>query len=375
MGDQSWMASPREIPGVPVIAYPRPGEADVLTHAHARPFDAAVRRGQQVVSTLAGYKQQGLEPDVIFVHPGWGDGFYLRDFFPGAKVIGLFEYFYLPRGADVGFDPEFPGSFDDIFRLRALNATQLLALESCHEGFSPTAWQRSLFPAAWRDRLSLLHEGVNTNAVAPDTDARITLPDGTQLVAGDEILTFVSRNLEPYRGYHVFMRALPSIMKARPQCRVVIVGGDGVSYGKRAPPGETWKNKFLAEVAEGLDMSRVHFTGTLPYNSYVKVLQVSRAHVYLTYPFVLSWSMLEAMSAGCLVVGSATPPVEEVITDGDNGLLVPFHGSQRLADTAIEALTHPARYDRVRRRARETVVERFDFQRVSLPGYLRLLPS
>jgi glycosyltransferase involved in cell wall biosynthesis len=373
VGDQSWMKEENRLPDIPVIAYPPPGDSGLVLHAHARGFDAAVRRGHQVVSTLAAYKQQGLEPDVIFVHPGWGDGYYLRDFFPGAKVVGLFEYYYHPRGADVGFDPEFPSSFDDIFRLRTTNATQLLALDSCDHGFCPTNWQRNLFPEVWRPRLSLLHDGVDTNVVAPDPSAQVTLPDGTQLRAGDEVLTFVSRNLEPYRGYHIFMRALPEIMRARPQCHVVIVGGDGVSYGMRPKNGKSYRQQYLDEVAGDLDLSRVHFTGTLPYETYVKVLQVSRVHVYLTYPFILSWSMLEAMSAGCLVLGSATPPVEEVIRHGENGLLFPFLQPARLAESAIEALAQPAVFEKLRAEARQTVLDAYDFDRVSLPGYLRLL--
>ena len=375
VGDQRWMSEANRLPDVPVITYPPPGDSGLVMHAHARGFDAAVRRGLQVVNTLTAHKQQGLEPDVIFVHPGWGDGYYLRDFFPGAKVVGLFEFYYHPRGADVGFDPEFPSSFDDIFRLRTTNATQLLALDACDQGFCPTQWQRSLFPEVWRERLSLLHEGVDTQLVAPDSEAELTLPDGTHLRAGDEVLTFVSRNLEPYRGYHILMRALPEIMRERPHCHVVIVGGDGVSYGKRPKGGKSYRQQYLDEVAEGIDLSRVHFTGTLPYLTYIKVLQVSRLHIYLTYPFILSWSMLEAMSAGCLVLGSATPPVEEVIRDGQNGLLFPFLEPARLAQAAIEALAQPEAFNHLRTQARQTILDDYDFQRVSLPAYLRYLET
>ena len=375
VGDSGWMSGSNTVPDVPVIAYPTPGRSGASTHPYARKFDEAVRRGQQVIKTLAEHKQQGLEPDVILTHPGWGDAFFLRDFFPGAKVIGLFEYFYRARGADVGFDPESPSKLDDIFRLRVLNATQLLALDSCDEGYCPTAWQRSLFPAMWQDRLSVLHEGIDTARVAPDPAAVVTLPDRYMFKAGDEVLTFISRNLEPYRGYHVFMRALPAIMKARPNCHVVIVGGDGSSYGPKQKPPLTHRQKYLDEVADDIDVSRVHFTGALPYAEYLKVLQVSRLHVYLTYPFILSWSMMEAMSAGCLVLGSSTPPVEEVITDGDNGLLFPFLSHAALAQRAIEALADPARFAPMRQRARETIVQRYDFETVSLPAYMRMLKA
>ena len=375
VGDSSWMTEANAVPGVPVIPYPAPVQTGVSSHPYTRKFDEAVRRGQQVIQTLTEHKQQGLEPDVILAHPGWGDAFFLRDFFPGARVIGLFEYFYHPRGADVGFDPESPSKLDDIFRLRILNATQLLALQSCDEGFCPTAWQRSLFPQMWQDRLSVLHEGIDTAQVVPDAGATLTLPDGTVLKAGDEILTFVSRNLEPYRGYHVFMRALPEILAARPNCHVVIVGGDGSSYGPKPPAPQTHRQKFLDEVSDKLDLSRVHFTGALPYGDYLKVLQVSRLHVYLTYPFILSWSMLEAMSAGCLVLGSATPPVQEVINDGENGLLFPFLSHDVLARRAIEALGDPAAFAPLRERARQTIVQRYDFETVSLPAYMRMLKA
>lgn len=374
VGDESWMKSTVPLQGVPVIGYPAPAEGDKdQLHPWSRKFDAAIRRGEQVMQTLAVHKEQGLEPDVIVTHPGWGDAYFLRDFFPGTKVVGLFEYYYHARGADVGFDPEFPSSMNDIFRLRALNATQLLALDSCDEGFCPTQWQRSRFPDIWQKRLGLMHEGVDTRAVCPDPAAQIQLADGTTLKAGDEVLTFVSRNLEPYRGYHMFMRALPAILSARPDCHVVIVGADGVAYGPPSGTGKTYRERYLEEVAEDLDMSRVHFTGTLAHADYVRVLQVSRLHVYLTYPFILSWSMLEAMAAGCLVLGSATPPVEEVISEGENGLLFPFHSPRVLAMRAIEALADPAAFDALREAARKTIVERYDFETVSLPAYKRMI--
>lgn len=373
VGDESWMGDREPLPDVPVIAYPKVLDNAHQMHTYARGFELAVRRGQQVLKTLGAYKQQGLEPDVIFVHPGWGDGYFLRDFFPGAKVIGLFEYYYHPRGADVGFDPEFPSNFDDIFRLRARNATQLLALDAVHEGFCPTEWQRGLFPEVWRQRLRVLHEGVDTDVVAPDAAASVQLADGTTLKAGDEVLTFVSRNLEPYRGYHMLMRALPQVLRERPGAHVVIVGGEGVSYGPKPKDGISYKQRYLDEVKDSLDLSRVHFTGSLPFDQYIKVLQVSRAHVYLTYPFILSWSMLEAMSAGCVVLASATAPVEEVIQHGENGILFPFHQPERLAAAAIDALANPGAYDSVRQAARATIRDRYDFESVSLPAYMQLL--
>jgi glycosyltransferase involved in cell wall biosynthesis len=372
-GDSTWIKGTSPVEGVRVIGYPAPPSGAESAHPYARKFDEAIRRGVQAAQVLGAAKKEGLLPDVILVHPGWGDGFFLRDVFPGVKVIGLFEYFYNARGADVGFDPESPARPDDGPRLHALNAVQLLALQSCDDGFCPTEWQRSRFPAIWQERLSVLHEGIDTRQVAPDPAATATLPDGTKLKAGDEVLTYVARNLEPYRGYHIFMRALPAILKARPQCRVLIVGGDGASYGPKPVAPMTYRKKYFDEVAGQLDVSRVHFLGRIPFNQYLKVLQISRLHVYLTYPFVLSWSMMEAMSAGCLVLASATPPVQEVLSDGENGLMFPFLSHDALAERAIEALANPGRYAGLRANARQTIVGKYDFETVTLPAYRRML--
>ncbi len=373
VGDAEWTKETVPLDNVPLITYPTPAESPGVVHPYAKTFDTAVRRGHQVVQTLLMHKRQGLEPDLIFAHPGWGDAFYLKGIFPGAKVVGLFEYYYRTQGADVGFDPEFPRTFDDTFRVHSLNATQLLALESCDVGYSPTDWQRRCFPQAYRNRLRVIHDGIDTEKLRPDATASITLPDGSVHHAGEEILTYVSRNLEPYRGFHMFMRALPAIMAERPNCRVIIVGGDGVSYGKSLPSGETYKARYLAEVGGRVDHSRIHFTGHLPYAEYLKVLQVSRAHVYLTYPFILSWSMLEAMSSGCLVIGSATPSVREVLHDGQNGLLVPFKNPDALAKSAIDALANPEKYQELRLAARQTVIDKYDFETVCYPEFKKLI--
>lgn len=375
MGDSAKMVTQGNIPEFPVIRYEVPDSNDPFEHPNAKNLNNAMRRARAVFNTLLEHKRQGYEPDVIFVHTGWGDSIFLRDLYPAAKIVGLFEYYYSRTGADVGFDSEFPKKFTDIFHVRALNALPLMALESCDRGVCPTEWQRSRFPDVYQSRLDLIHDGIDTEMVKPDPDARITLIDGTSLSAGDEVLTYVSRDLEPYRGYHMFMRSLPAILAARPNCHVLIVGGDGCSYGGAPPQGGTWKQKYLEEVADRIDPDRVHFTGKLAYADFLKVLQVSRAHVYLTYPFVLSWSMLEAMSAGCLVIGSATPPVEEIICHGKNGLLVPFRDFNGLARSVIDALARPEIYRALRDAARKTVVEKYDFRTVSLPAFLRLIDS
>ena len=215
--------------------------------------------------------------------------------------------------------------------------------------------------------IEVIHDGVDTAVLAPNPQASVTLPGGRMLRAGDEVITFVNRNLEPYRGYHTFLRALPAVLAARPDAQVVIVGGDGVSYGAEARGGTTWKAQFLAEVQDRLDLSRVHFVGRVPYEGFVALMQLTRVHAYLTYPFVLSWSMIEAMAAGALVIGSDTPPVAEVISDGLNGRLVDFFDVPGWSAALIEALAEPRRFDPMRAAARQTALSRYDLRGICLP--------
>jgi glycosyltransferase involved in cell wall biosynthesis len=257
--------------------------------------------------------------------------------------------------------------------LRLRNANMTVALLDADQGIVPTAWQAGLFPSPLREKLTVLHEGIDTDLVCPSPGAEVRLQTAAHVLrAGDEVITFVSRNLEPYRGYHIFMRALPEILRRRPNARAVIVGGDKVSYGPPPAEGGSWKTIFFEAVRDRLDLDRVHFVGHLPHPVLLELLRVSAAHVYLTYPFILSWSMLEAMSAGALVIGSRTPPVEEVITHGRDGVLCDFFDVDGIADAVVDALAHPDRYRPMREAARRTVVERFDARRVCVPAWLAL---
>jgi glycosyltransferase involved in cell wall biosynthesis len=307
-------------------------------------------------------------------HNGWGEIWYLKDVYPDTPLLGYFEFFYRLRGADIGFDPAAPPTFDDGPRIRSKNIGNLLGLDAVDWGQCPTQWQRSLYPKHYQAILHAVHEGVDTDAVVPDPGASITLNKAqVTLRAGDELVTYVARNLETYRGFQSFMRAMPRVLAERPKAHILIVGGDEVSYGPRLPKGETFKQLMLTELGDSLDLQRVHFLGKVPYGSFLKVLQLSRAHVYLTYPFVLSWSMLEAMAAGCLVVASKTPPVEEVIRDGENGVLVDFFSPEEIADRVIEALADKDAHASIRTQARRTIVERFDLRTVCLPAQLLMV--
>ena len=334
-------------------------------------------RGAAVAQILLALRREGFAPDLVVGHGGWGETLFVRDVWPDARILLHAEFFYSATGADAGFDPEFAGTPHDLFPLqvRARNTAMALALLDADRGVAPTLWQASRFPDALRSKVAVVHEGIDTDLVRPSPSAGVRLDrnGGITLRPGDEVVTFVSRNLEPHRGYHVFMRALPAILAQRPQAQVAIVGGDEASYGPRPASGQSWKQVFLHEVRDRIDLSRVHFVGRIPYATLVQLFQVSAAHVYLTYPFVLSWSMLDAMSAGALVVGSRTPPVEEVIEDGRNGVLRDFFDADGIADAVVDALANPSRYRAVREAARRTVVERYDLRRVCLPAWLRLL--
>jgi glycosyltransferase involved in cell wall biosynthesis len=346
--------------GVQLIKYKKHRNSAKETHQYVRIFEDGVLHGQAVLRLLIGLQKSGFVPDVVVGHPGWGETLYIKEVFPKCRLIHLCEFYYLTEGADCGFDPEFPNTMDDRARIRSRNGLHLLNLEQCDAGIAPTHWQKSLFPSAYQSKIEVIHEGINTAALAPDDKASFALPGGRVLKVGDPVVTFVSRNLEPYRGFHTFMRAVPVISRQQ-DCDIVIVGGDGVSYGNKPVGAANWRERMAKEVS--VDPARVHFLGQIPYAQYCRLLQVSMAHVYLTYPFVLSWSMLEAMASGCLVIGSDTPPVREVIGHGDNGLLTDFFDTARLESAVAEVLARPAAFSGMRRKASEQVREHYSFER------------
>jgi glycosyltransferase involved in cell wall biosynthesis len=320
-------------------------------------------------------KAAGFTPDVMLGHNGWGEIWYLKDVFPAAPLIGYFEFFYKSRGADVGFDPIEAEILDTAPRIRTKNLGNLLGLDAADLGQSPTQWQRSLYPAKYQSMLHVVHEGIDTQIVAPDPNVRLRLQVAElELTPDDEVVTYVARNLEPHRGFQSFMRSLPTILEQRPNAHVLIIGGDEVSYGQRLPDGQTYRQQMLKELGSSLDFKRVHFVGKVPYSIYLNVLQVSRVHIYLTYPFVLSWSMLEAMAAGCLVVASNTAPVEEVIRDGENGFLVDFFSAAEISERVVAALEAGRNcFADIRQNARRTIIDKYDLKTICLPAQLSLL--
>lgn len=350
----------RAMPGVELLKYRIDSPPDAQgVHSFARRFNNEAVRAEQVMYLTMALRSSGVKPDIIFVHPGWGESLPLRAAFPDAKIVVFCEFFYRTLGTDVGFDREFPQlGLDGLVRVHLRNAATLLALADADHAIAPTEWQRETYPPEFVGKIDVIHDGIDTEEARPDPAARVVLPRNAGVVrAGDKVITFVSRNLEPYRGIHIFMRALPRILAAHPDAQVLLVGGHDVSYGSRSEDGRSWASIFLSEIRDRVDTSRIHMMGPLSREAYLQVLQVSAAHVYLTYPFVLSWSMMEAMSAGCLVIGSDTPPVRELIRDGETGLLVPFFSPDALADKVNAALQRPSDYTRLRRAARQRIVD------------------
>ncbi len=358
--------------GVEVLAYASPPNTSPATHNYLQSAEAHVRRGQAAARAALQLQRKGFSPDVIVGHPAWGECLFLKDVFPAAKLLLYAEFFYRSAGSDFNFDPEYPASFDQRCKLRLRNSTQLVSFESADAAVSPTFWQRRQYPEPCRERISVVHDGIDVSRVLRRRDARFTLPNGKVLTTEDEVVTYVARNLEPYRGFHRFMRALPRIQTARPSAKIVIVGGDEISYGRMLPDGKTYRELMLAELGAAIDLDRVFFLGRIPYDRYLDLLSISSVHVYLTYPFVLSWSMLEAMACDCVVVGSRTPPVEEVIEDGKNGYLVDFFSADSIAEKVVDVLKYRAEKEAIGALARQTVLDRFALGRC-LPLQIELV--
>ena len=302
--------------------------------------------------------RKGFTPDVICAHTGWGEELFLKDVWPSAKLIGYCEYFYNSKGYDLGFDDEFlkADSCSD-WKTHSKNASIHLSLEQMDCGVTPTYFQRNTYPSSRRDLIRVIHDGIDTNRLQRNPDASFVFQD-RKFTKTDEVITYVSRSLEPTRGFHTFMRSLPLLQQLRPNAHIFIVGSTAGGYGKK--PDVPFKDQMLSELSGSLNLSNLHFTGRLPYQQFINLLSISSAHVYLTVPFVLSWSMLESMSLGCLLLASSTDPVEEVIDDGVNGFLVDFFDSQAIARRCADLLQNRFELQSVRDAARQTVLDRYE---------------
>jgi glycosyltransferase involved in cell wall biosynthesis len=354
---------------VKVMKYRKPAEVSIeprLSRLYAECSERGLKAAlaaRQMRDTL------GYVPDVIFGHSGWGETLFLREIWPEAKLLVYAELMYRTTGLDTDFDPEFARpALESRISTTARAAHLIQAMVQADAGLSPTEFQAATFPPELRAKITVCHDGVNTDIVRPNPQARLDIP-GTTLSfrPGDEVISFVNRSLEPYRGYHSFMRALPDVLAARPNAHVVIVGDEGQSYGAPPKGDKSWKQIFLDEVRDRLDLNRVHFLGRVPYPTFLSLLQVSRVHAYLTYPFVLSWSLMEAMAAGCHVVASDTAPVREVIRPGANGQLVDFFDIPAWSAKLTEALADPDKFISLRHTARHDIIAHYDLHSHCLP--------
>ena len=332
-------------------------------HSLLRETESKVVRAEGVARAASLLKQKGFVPDLVCAHPGWGEPLFLKAVWPDSPLLCYQEFFYNEFGFDTHFDMEFQVNHDlhDQAKLVMKNAYLHLTLEQADWNVSPTHFQASSFPEHWRKKISVIHDGVDTQKAIPNPLVEpLILPDGVVIKRGEPVITFVNRRLEPYRGCHTFFRSIPGLLQRCPDARIVIVGETtGVSYGAACEGGE-WKDRFLSEIEGQYDPSRVHMTGSLPYDQFIPLLQISACHVYLTYPFVMSWSLLEAMACGCAVVGSDTAPVREVIRHGVNGLLVDFFSSDDLASAVAELLQNPERAKAFGAEARRTVLRTYE---------------
>ena len=365
----------RAVAGVKFLRYQPKAPERVSGVEAAVDFETKIVRGIACTQVMAKLKSSGFNPDVVVAHPGWGEALFCKDVWPAARLVMFAEFFYGTAGTDYNFDPEFTAdTLASRMRLRLKNSVHLHALHAADAIYAPTQWQASQLPRDYRAKTQVIFDGIDTQHVKPNAQASIHLQrEGVTLNSQSEMITFVNRNLEPYRGFHIFMRALPEILRQRPKAHVLIIGRDEVSYGSPPKTGGTWRQVMLAEVGAQLPMARVHFLGGLAFEDYLRVMQLSSCHIYLTYPFVLSWSCLEAMSAGRVVVASRTGPVTEVIEHGKNGLLFDFFDVAALSKQVIEVLAKPKSFAGLGVQARKTVIERYDLNSKCLPELVKLL--
>ncbi|MEM1237619.1 MAG: glycosyltransferase [Pseudomonadota bacterium] len=358
--------------GITKLLYRPHHSAGDKAYGLSKIWEQAVGAGYGAVLALEDHeKNTGFRPDLIIGHTGWGEMLFLNQLWPDVPKLGFFEYFYAVEGGPVGFDPAEPKNAQAPFLQEARNAVPYASLHQVDRLTTPTQWQADRFPELFRKNMYVCHDGIRTDQLKPNSDVSLSLGRvSAPITRDDEIFTYVARNMENMRGFQTYMRALPKILKARPKARALIVGGNDVSYGKRSPSDGGFRAEMEAEVGHLVDWDRVHFLGRVPYDTFKSIIQIGRCHIYLTMPFVLSWSLLEAMSMEATIVASDVAPVREVMTKGESGLLVDFFDPDALADRVVEVLAKPKSYAALGKAARAHVVAHHDFKTVCLPRHL-----
>lgn len=356
------------IKGVKKVLYTLKRNVPPNCHRYLKQVEEAVIHGQSAAEAAIRLRNQGFTPDVIYAH-SWGNSLFLKDIFPNVPQMNYCEWYYNTEGADIGFDGNLPN--EDVKAMtRTKNAWLLSDLVNCDKGICPTQWQKKQFPKEFHDKIVVLHDGIDTDYFKPDKNAVFEIPNSDiVLTVKDEVITYATRGMEPYRGFPQFMEIAAKLLKKRPNLNVLIAGEDRVCYSTKLK-NTTYKKLMLDKY--DFDLKRIHFTGGLPYIEYRKLLQISSVHAYLTYPFVLSWSMLEAMSCGCCVVASNTPPVQEVITDNNNGYLVDFYDTDSFMHNINSLLDNPPKTEQIRYNARKTIMDSYNLKSL-LPKHIDIL--
>jgi glycosyltransferase involved in cell wall biosynthesis len=327
-----------------------------------------------VAQLAAAWQAEGWTPSAIVATSAWGDALHLRQIWPEAALVVYPELWATPGSLGYGFDGRLGRVPVALQRsMDRQNLLALAALVACDAAVVPTRFQRDTFPAVFQPRLRVIHEGVNTLQACPDAEASLELMDGRVLRCGDPIVSYASRTLEPLRGLRTFMAALPALLRAHSTVQVVIAGdAQGSGYGAASSHPQGHAAALLEELGPQLDPKRVHFAGWMPHAQLLRLFQLTAVHVYYTYPYTLSWSLLEAMACAAAVVGSTPGPVEEVIRHGENGLLLPFAEPGLLAARLLELLLQPQRRRALGSAARRTVLSHYSLE-ASSTAYLSLL--
>lgn len=358
--------------GVRTVRYKTHRKAANGAYGLSKNWETAAGNGFGAVTALREIVSGGFIPDIVIGHVGWGEMSFFREVLPKTPMIGFFEYFYSVRGGPVGFDPNDVVSDHAPYIMHGNNVVPLVNIEVVDVAHSPTWWQRNRFPPSFHEKIYVCHDGIRTDKLLPDPKASVSLGRiGRPLTASDEVVTFMARNLETTRGFHQFMRALPLIQKARPNARILVIGGNEASYGGKSKHPGGLRGQMEAEVGHMLDWDRLHFLGQVPYANYQQIIQISTCHIYLTMPFVVSWSLLESMSMKATIVASDVAPVREVMEHGKTGLLVDFFDHEALAAQVAEVLECPGDFSHIGAAARQHVVENYDFLSVCLPEHIR----
>jgi glycosyltransferase involved in cell wall biosynthesis len=326
-------------------------------HRYLQYTQEAIREAREVSICATNLVNKGYVPDIIIGHTAWGGLLFMKDIFPKAKVIAYCELYFSEK-FDHLTNPEDKVSNDRKAFLRCRNFHPLMQMESMDVGITPTKYQLQSHPPMLQNKMVTVHEGVDTSVCTPDSAAQFPVTDtGISLSKKDTVITYVSRGFEPARGFFQYMEALELLCEELSDAHFLMVGGDKSFYSGH--PGEqSYRQQALERY--NIDHERVHFTGRLIHEGFRKVLQISSAHVYLTRPLFLSWSVVEAMSMAAPIVASNEALVREFMTDGENALLVDQFKPREIADAVKKLVNNPQLSERLGQNARRKIVDHYD---------------